>query len=662
MNQTSDVCAKHEKLKSDVRFLDHHYHTKDNPLVPNATYDQLFRELQELEQEHPYLDRRDSPTQRVGGERLTTLKDVPHEVPMLSLDNAMNSEEAQHFAASVASELECDVISYTAEPKYDGLSCRLVYEDGLLVRAVTRGDGTTGEDVTAQVKTIRNIPLRINVNAPRVEVRGEVIMRKDVFAALNQERAALGQDLLANPRNAAAGAIRQLDPRETAKRNLSFYAFSFGQCEGLMEYTTHYEQLSALKQMGFAVSELACLVESADHIDDVFAHFSAARADLPFEIDGVVFKVNEVAKQRQLGWKSRTPRWAVAYKFPPDEVTSTLLAIDVQVGRTGALTPVARIAPVQVGGVVVSNVTLHNQEQVRLKNVRVGDTVIVRRAGDVIPEIVQSVVHMRPQNTTDWTMPTQCPVCSSPVIAVQASHICTGGVSCSAQRLFRITHYGSRLGLDIEGLGESTVQQLLSQGLIAKISDLYGLTIDALKVLPGWGLASATNLWTAIMHDSVGRPLRRFLYSLGIESVGEGTAKRLAKHFGSWEALCVATREQLLAVEDVGPVTADAILAAFSDDATLAEMALLARYAQPKAEEVATTGSLNGMTVVITGTLSQPRDVLASMVEAAGGKVSGSVSKKTTYLLAGEAAGSKLAKAQALGVTVLNESDFLAML
>ncbi len=659
--QDATLQVSYENLKNRVAALAHAYYVLDSPLESDAVYDGLFRELQALEAKAPELVQPDSPTQRVGGSPAKGLMSVSHQVPMLSIDNAMDADEARAFIEGVASELGLDgkAVQFTREPKYDGLSCSLRYVDGLLVQAVTRGDGESGEDVTAQTRTIQSIPLRL-ARPLTCEVRGEVLMAKKDFERLNERQRAAGDKEYANCRNAAAGSLRVLDPKVTAARRLSFYAYTLVDARS-HGHDTQQSAIEALVALGFQVSDLFQVVLGVDAVLNSFREVAEVRADLPFEIDGVVYKLAQFREQETLGWNSRTPRWAIAYKFPAEERTTTLEAIDVQVGRTGKVTPVARLKPVAVGGVVVANVTLHNQDQVWTKDVRVGDTVVVRRAGDVIPEVVRSLAELRPEEAAVWHMPENCPVCGSHVIQVQADHICTGGLSCSAQRLYRLAHYGSRLGMDIEGLGESTVQQLLDAHLIDKASDLYHLDAAKVAQLDGWGATSASNLLAGIAA-SVGRPLRRFIFALGIECVGEGTAKRLAQHFGTWEDFCTATEAELLAVEDIGPITAKSILAAFEDEHFGTEMDLLAQHAQPAPEQKKSEGPLSGLTVVVTGTLpTLSREAAKALVERLGGKTSDSVSKKTHALIAGEAAGSKLAKAQALGVPVHDEGWLLSL-
>lgn len=658
------AAARHAELKIRVTALAHAYYVLDTPEVTDAVYDSLFRELQALEHANPDLVTPDSPTQRIGGAPAAYLPSVAHSAPMLSIDNAMSATEAAAFVQAAARDMDCaaDTIELLREPKYDGLSCALRYEDGLLIRGITRGDGEMGEDVTLQVRTIQTVPLRLQNPADGTpftgEVRGEILMRKADFVALNAQQRARGEKEFANPRNAAAGSLRALDPRVTASRKLTFYAYGLVNAPAY-GFATQRGVLEALRQIGFLVSAEVQACTGLAGLHEGYATLAAARSALPFEIDGVVFKLNSLEAQSVLGWNHRTPRWAIAYKFPAEEQTTTLESIDVQVGRTGVLTPVARLKPVYVGGVTVSNVTLHNQDQVSLKDVRVGDTVIVRRAGDVIPEIVSSLPELRPEGASAWAMPEHCPDCGSPVIQVQASHVCTGGASCPSQRLYRITHFGSRLGLDIEGLGESTVQQLLDHAFIQSASDLWSLDAAALSEMDGWGELSAVKLQTAI-QNAMGRPLRKFIFALGIEGVGEGTAKRLAQAFGSWEAVRNATEAQLLAVPDVGPITVQAILAAFSDPHNGPEIDRLAVLVGPAPEAVVSGGRLAGKTVVVTGTLpTLSREAAKALVEAAGGKASDSVSKKTFAVVAGEAAGSKLTKAKELGVPVYDEAWLL---
>ena len=662
--------ARYQGLCQRIDELDYHYHVLDAPLVSDDVYNGLYRSLEEMEAAHPEIVSPASPTKRVGGKPVKSMPTVRHAVRMLSIDNAMDAAEAEAFVVSVAEELgipASDVV-FTREPKYDGLSCSLRYVDGLFVQAVTRGDGEEGEDVTAQVRTLRTVPLRLS-RPVSCEVRGEVVMHKDDFERLNERQRAAGEKEYANPRNAAAGSLRQLDPKVTAARRLRFYAYVLIDAVS-HGFTTHPDAIDALVEMGFQVSDLFKIVTGVEGVKASFEEVAAVRDSLPYEIDGVVYKLALFRHQETLGWRTRTPRWAIAYKFPAQERPTLLEHIDVQVGRTGKLTPVGRLTPVHVGGVTVTNVTLHNEHQVNnVKSVRAGDTVIMRRAGDVIPELVSPMLELRPADSVPFSMPSCCPTCGSAVTFIPGSedgmgeHYCTGGTACPDQRLFRITHYGSRLCLDIEGLGEATVQELLDAKLIAKISDLYKLTVDDLRVLKGWGVTSATNLVNEIQATSVGRPLRRFLAALGIEGVGEGTAKLLAQQFSTWEGVRAASEAQLVAIDGIGDITAGAILSAFADEHARAEMDLLAQLAKPAAEaKKSTDGPLSGKTVVVTGTLpTLSREAAKALVEQLGGKPSDSVSKKTFAVVFGEAAGSKLQKAKDLGIPRYEEGWLLAL-
>lgn len=671
MSATQSVVDRHELLKASIAKWAHEYYVLDAPTIPDSVYEMHYRELQDLEAAHPELDTMDSPTRRVGGAPLETLEKVVHSVQMLSLGNAMDEQDLVSQVTGHAARLgvSVDDLEYTCEPKYDGLALRLEYLRGLLTRAVTRGDGTTGEDVTAQARTIRSIPLRLPTPVT-VEVRGEALLEKKYIDMANADRVAGGQEPYKNCRNAASGILRQLDPSITAKRPLSFYAYGSLGLEVHGEDQNQASELNALKDLGFQVSSLFGVVRGLEGIKARFAEIMAVRANLPFDIDGVVFKLNSLDHQDQMGWRATTPNWAIAYKFPAEEKSTLMSRIDVQVGRTGKQTPVARLEPVFVGGVTVSNVTLHNENVVRVvKALREGDTVIVRRAGDVIPEIVGPILELRPADAKEWSMPTACPSCGGPIHFIKGeseddvgAHYCMAGAACPDQRLFRMAHYASRGGLEIEGLGEKSVQQLIESGYVKKISDLYRVPSSDLAGLPGWGTTSAENLVKALNSNSVGRPLRRFLYALGIENVGEGTSKRLALHFGTWEAFRKATREDFLSIRDIGPTTADSLMFAFGDAEFAAEMDALATLAKPAAEAKVTGGPLSGKTVVITGTLpTLDRKQAKDMVEKLGGKTSDSVSKKTGFVLAGAEAGSKLAKAQELGVEVRDENWLLSM-
>lgn len=667
-----DLNAQYEQLKQEAAYHAHRYYVLDDPVISDGDYDNLFRRLQTFEQDHPGLVTSDSPTQRVGGPLLNGFEEVQHQVPMLSIDNAMNAQEAADFARRLASQLgmSAEELAFFVEPKYDGASCSIVYEHGLLNQAASRGDGFTGENITAQVKTIRNVPLKLQgfEDVPRFEVRGEVLMTKKDFLAVNEAQAAAGEKLFANPRNAAAGSLRQLDPAVTAKRALRFFGYSFGACDFgdsvLALPSLQSERIAMLKELGFEVSTSTFSATGPAEIESVFQIMATRRASLPFDIDGVVFKLDSVALQDKAGWSSRVPRWAIAYKFPPEEATTTLLDIDLQVGRTGAVTPVARLQPVFVGGVTVANATLHNADEIARLGVLIGDRVVVRRAGDVIPEIVRVVTESRTGSERAFVMPTACPVCGSAVHQEEdkAVHRCTGGLNCEAQRLFAITHFASRLALDIEGLGEGIVQKLLDADLVHRPSDLFSLEAEVVAKLEGMGKVSAKKLISRLAECRAPE-LNRFIYSLGIPNVGETTAKDLAKFFKTWSAFSQATQGQLMQVANLGPITADNVVSFFANAENAQEAQKLATQVQPKEVQVSDSAQIfAGLTFVITGTLSLPREVFKERIEAAGGKVSGSVSKKTSYLLAGAEAGSKLTKAEELGVAVLSEEAFEALM
>jgi len=698
--QTSDL---HDRQRIDaLRALLHHhnhrYYVLDDPQVTDAQYDAWFRELQALEARYPDTQRADSPTQRVGGEPLPGFQSVRHRVPMLSIRTETDHEAtgAHLFDGRIRRELEwaddAPPVVYVGEPKFDGLAISLRYEEGVLVCAATRGDGEMGEDVTHNIRTIRQIPLRIDNAPPVLEVRGEVYMRRDDFEQLNErqrERIASGEKsekTFVNPRNAAAGAVRQLDPRIAAARPLSFFAYGWGEVppaeQGGPSWLTQYDGLMALKAWGFPVSEWVERCEGGHGLVAYHRKLGERRDQLPFDIDGVVYKVDRLDLQRRLGFVTREPRWAVAHKYPAQEQTTTVMAIDVQVGRTGKLTPVAKLAPVFVGGVTVTHATLHNEDEVLRKDVRPGDTVIVRRAGDVIPEVVGVVPATPPGGVADtsqpglfdaplrgprFAMPTCCPVCQSPVVreAGQADHRCTGGLYCPAQRKQAILHFAQRRAMDIEGLGDKLVDQLVDAGVIRTVPDLYRLGLTALLQLDRMAEKSANNLLAAIAASRQ-TTLARLLFSLGIRHVGEATAKECARHFGSMDALMDASLDDLLQVRDVGPVVAQSIHQFFSQPHHREVVAQLRACGVEWAESagsVAEPQRLAGQTFVLTGTLPNwSRDEAQAAIEAAGGKVSSSVSKKTHYVVAGSDAGSKLAKAQELGVTVLDEAGLRALL
>jgi DNA ligase (NAD+) len=675
--------ARAAELRSLLHHHAHCYYTLDAPELPDSEYDRLFRELQALEAAHPELLTPDSPTQRVGGQVLDAFAQVQHRVPMLSIRTETDTEAsgAEAFDARVRKELtlsEADpAVQYVAELKFDGLAMSLRYEDGLLVQAATRGDGETGEDVTANVRTIGQIPLRLPSAAPAVlEVRGEVYMRRDDFEKLNERQRARmaagikGEKTFVNPRNAAAGAVRQLDSGIAAERPLSFFAYGWGDmasaAEGGPVWDTHFEALQQLKSWGFPVADQTSCVLGAAGLVGFHQRMARERDALPYDIDGVVYKVNRLDWQLQLGFVTREPRWAVAHKYPAQEEMTTVLSIDVQVGRTGKLTPVAKLAPVFVGGVTVTNATLHNELEARRKDVRVGDTVIVRRAGDVIPEVVSVVLDRRPADAPQFTMMSHCPVCGSLAEREEgeADHRCTGGLFCSAQRKQAVWHFAHRRAMDIEGLGDKLVDQLVDLGQVKTLADLYHLKLETLASMDRMAEKSAVNLLEAL-EKSKQATLPRFLFGLGIRHVGEATAKELARHFGQLDAIMVASEDALLQVPDVGPIVAHSIRT-FFDQAHNREVVQALRDAGLSWTEgdalAPTEMPLAGVTVVLTGTLqSMGRDEAKDQLEALGAKVSGSVSKKTSYVVAGAEAGSKLDKAQALGVPVLDDAG-LAML
>ncbi|MCX7659538.1 MULTISPECIES: NAD-dependent DNA ligase LigA [Caldimonas] len=668
-------------LREQLHHHAHLYYVLDAPEIPDAEYDRMFQELQALEAAHPELLTPDSPTQRVLGRALEAFEPVRHAVPMLSIRTETDTEPtgAANFDARVRRELkltEADPpLEYQAELKFDGLAISLRYEHGVLVRAATRGDGEVGEDVTQNIRTIRQIPLRLRGSPPEVlEVRGEVYMRRDDFERLNARQRERGEKTFVNPRNAAAGAVRQLDPAIAAQRPLRFFAYGWGEVLGWPQQPdTQSGVLDAFVDFGLPVCEERSVVYGAQGLIEFHRRIALKRDQLPFDIDGVVYKVNRLDLQRQLGYVTREPRWAVAHKYPAQEQMTTVLDIDIQVGRTGKLTPVAKLAPVFVGGVTVTNATLHNEDETRRKDVRVGDTVIVRRAGDVIPEVVAVVKERRPPDVGEAfdlyrRLDGRCPVCGSAIVREpgEVDWRCSGGLYCAAQRKQALLHFAQRRAMDIEGLGEKLVDQLVDGGLIRTLPDLYALDVDRLAALERMGDKSARNLVQAL-EKSKQTTLPRFLFALGIRHVGEATAKDLARHFGSLERIMEARVEELLEVNDVGPVVAQSIHTFFQQPHNR-EVVQQLRDAGVHWPEVQGASSeawrpLLGKTLVLTGTLpTMSRDEAKALIEAAGGKVAGSVSKKTHYVVAGSEAGSKLAKAQELGVPVLDEAGLKALL
>ena len=704
-----NIEATAARLRAALNRAAHQYYTLDAPELPDAEYDKLFQELQAIEAAHPELRTPDSPTQRVGGAVLDGFRPVRHAVPMLSIRTETDTtpagaekfdEQVRNYLASEQRRIGLKAndprhraeplgpiaqavlagapVAYVAEPKFDGLAISLRYENGVLVQAATRGDGETGEDVTQNIRTLRQIPLRLSGDAPPVlEVRGEVYMRRDDFEALNERmraRMAAGDKAaktFVNPRNAAAGAVRQLDPAIAAERPLSFFAYGLGEVtppsEGGPDFQSHWQVLQALKSWGFPVSALARQAQGASDLIAFHADVAAERDQLPFDIDGVVYKVDALELQRELGFVSREPRWAVAHKYPAQEQLTTVQAIDVQVGRTGKLTPVAKLAPVFVGGVTVTNATLHNELEARRKDVRVGDTVIVRRAGDVIPEVVSVLPDKRVAGAPEFTMPTHCPVCGSDVVREEgeADHRCTGGLFCAAQRKQALLHFASRRAMDVEGLGEKLVDQLVDGNVVKTLPDLYRMGFVALAALDRMAEKSARNVLDAL-EKSKHTTLARFLFALGIRHVGETTAKDLARHFGTLDAIMVASTDQLLQTPDVGPVVAESIHTFFQQphNREVVEQLRAVGITWKEGEPApAALLPLAGKTFVLTGTLpTLSRDEAKEMLEAKGAQVSGSVSKKTHYVVAGEEAGSKLDKARELGVPVIDEAQMQALL
>src|SRR5450759_3698014 len=670
------VTARIAQLRAEIEQHNYRYYVLDDPSIPDAEFDRLFRELQTLEAQHPELLAADSPTQRVG---VTPLKRVPgqkffgsfaevqHRTPMLSLNNAFSEDEVRAFDARIREALGVAEVEYAVEPKFDGLAITLSYRDGMFVQGATRGDGSTGEDVTENLRTVRTIPLRLHKPIRDVEVRGEVLMFKRDFAKLNDAQRAKGEKEFVNPRNAAAGSLRQLDSRITASRRLSFFSYGIGFCDGAKLPNQQDQQMALLQQWGVPVAQQRSVVRGLEGLLAYYLEIGEAREQLPFDIDGVVYKVNDIAQQQQLGFVSRAPRWAIAHKFPAEEAMTTLLDIEVQVGRTGALTPVARLAPVFVGGVTVTNATLHNEDEIRRKDVRIGDTVIVRRAGDVIPEVARVVLERRPRDAREFVMPKVCPVCGSRVARLEDEAVwrCTGGLFCPAQRKQALLHFASRRAMNIEGLGDKLVEQLVDTHIVNNPAALYKLGLLAIINLERMGEKSAVNLLAGIEH-SKHTTLARFIFALGIRNVGEATAKDLAQHFGSLDNLLAADVESLQQVHDVGPVVAQSIadfLAEAHNREVIEQLRACGVHWAEQQPLAATALPFSGKTFVLTGTLAAlSREEAKEKLEALGAKVSRSVSKKTDYVVAGVEAGSKLDKARELGVAVLDEQQFLALL
>ncbi len=670
MDHLDDNAYQHiVKLRALIARYDHEYYALDTPSVPDSEYDRIYRELQSLETQYPELITADSPTQRVSGSAINAFNRITHRQAMLSLNNVFEDDELVAFDKRIREALGQQNIVYAVEPKFDGLAITLTYENGIFTQGATRGDGYTGEDVTHNLRTLRGIPMRLSCENPPqlLEVRGEVLMFKRDFDKLNQAQLAKGDKLFANPRNAAAGSLRQLDAKITATRPLSFFAYGLGAAEGVPNLNSHSEAMDYLADLCLPVSKERSVVNGLAGLLEYYKKIGAAREQLPFDIDGVVYKVNQFKQQDELGFVSRAPRWAIAHKFPAQEALTIVEDITVQVGRTGAITPVARLKPVFVGGVTVTNATLHNEDEVRRKDVHIGDTVSVRRAGDVIPEVVNVVLEKRPAAARRFEMPSVCPECGSHILkqADEAVARCTGGLFCPAQRKQAITHYASRRAMDIEGLGEKLADQLVEANLVHTLADIYKLDLSSLSGLDRMATKSAQNILDAL-QNSKATTLARFIYALGMRNVGEATAKDLAKHFGNLAALMQADLEDLRAVNDVGPVVAESITNFFGEahNQTVINELLVAGIHWPENEgKQAATGNLVGKTFVLTGTLPNlSRDNAKEMIENAGGKVSGSVSKKTDFVVAGADAGSKLDKAQELGLMILDEAALVELL
>lgn len=662
------ITDRFDALRRELRHHNYRYYVLDDPEISDARYDRLLRELEDLEKQFPELITPDSPTQRVGARPLEKFETVPHSVPMLSLENGFTREEVLEFEARIQRFLKRDLeIEYTVEPKMDGLAVELIYEEGRLVRAATRGDGYVGEDVTQNIRTIRSIPLTLlmdKVPLPeRLEVRGEVYLRLKDFREYNRRREEAGESAFANPRNAAAGSLRQLDPRVTAQRPLFFFAYGLGSTSGL-PLVTQWEVLQSLSRWGIPVNPLIKKARGIEACWDYCREMEGRRHTLPYEIDGVVIKVNAWSLQEELGIKSRSPRWALAFKFQPSQETTRILKIEVQVGRTGVLTPVAHLEPVQVGGVEVSRATLHNQDEIERKDIRVGDTVIVQRAGEVIPEVVKVIDSLRTGKERSFEMPAHCPICRSPVVRLpgESAYRCTNP-NCSAQIKESIRHFASKGAMDIEGLGEKMVDQLVEKGVIRDYGELYALTREALVPLERLADKSAGNLVEAL-ERSKQAALNRFIYALGIRFVGEHVASVLAGYFGSLEALSAAREEELLSIREIGPQVARSVRVFFDNPRNQEVVAsLLGSGVRLKGEKTGGPKPLAGKTLVLTGRLTRfSREEAKARIEILGGKVSGSVSSRTDYLVAGEEPGSKLNKARELGVAILSEEELLGLL
>lgn len=658
------------ELRDELNRANHAYYVLDDPSLPDAEYDRLFHELKDLESKHPELLTADSPTQRVGATPLSEFETVAHEVPMLSLDNAFDDQDMRDFNRRISERLATkSSIKFACEPKLDGIAVSLLYENGKLVRAATRGDGAVGENITQNIRTVYSVPLTLmgNDHPPVLEVRGEVYMPKKGFEAFNEKARERGDKTFVNPRNAAAGSLRQLDSRITASRPLEFCCYSMGRVDGAELPTVHSEILKKFSEWGFKINPEMAVVEGVEGCLEYYENLAAKRNDLPYEIDGIVYKVDDLKLQQRLGFVSRAPRWAIARKFPAQEEMTLLKGVEFQVGRTGAITPVARLEPVFVGGVTVSNATLHNMDEVERLDARIGDTVVIRRAGDVIPQVASVVKEKRPESAQKIQLPDTCPVCDSHVERVEGEAVarCTGGLVCAAQRKEAIKHFASRKAMDIDGLGDKIVEQLVDEGKIKSFVDLYKLKHEDIASLERMGDKSAQNLLKAI-DASKNTSFPKFLYALGIREVGVATANNLVQHFLTIRALVKASFDELIEVDDVGPIVAEHILNFFAEphNQTIIDGLLNIGITWPEVKAVSNSElPLSGETYVVTGTLSaMGREDAKAYLQQLGAKVSGSVSKKTSALVAGEKAGSKLTKAQDLEVPVLDEEQFLSLL
>ena len=658
-----------DTLRHDLRRYEYEYHVLDNPTIPDAEYDRLFHQLKTLEAAHPELITADSPTQRVGAKPLSGFTQIRHEIPMLSLDNAFSDEEFYAFVKRIEDRLIRlpEPLTFCCEPKLDGLAVSILYVNGVLTQAATRGDGTTGEDITANIRTIRNIPLQLLMDNPpaRLEVRGEVFMPHAGFERLNQLALEKGEKTFANPRNAAAGSLRQLDPKITSKRPLVLNAYGIGIAEGVDLPNTHYDRLQWLKSIGIPVNPEIRLCNGTDEVLDFYRDIQNKRSSLGYDIDGTVLKINDIALQEKLGFISKAPRWAIAYKFPAQEELTRLNDVEFQVGRTGAITPVAKLEPVFVAGVTVSNATLHNGDEIERLDIAIGDTVVIRRAGDVIPQIIGVLHDRRPADARPIIFPKTCPVCDSAIVRIEGEAVarCTGGLFCAAQRKEALKHFVSRKAMDIDGVGGKLIEQLVDRELVHTPADLFKLDLTTLTRLERMGTKSAENA-LASLEKAKNTTLARFIFALGIREVGEATALNLANHFKTLEALQNADLEALQQVPDVGEVAANRILAFWHEPHNVAVVNDLiaqgVRWETVETKEVA-ENRFKGKTVVLTGTLTQMgRNEAKALLQDMGAKVSGSVSAKTDFVIAGDAAGSKLIKAQELGVTILTEEEFLA--